>query len=66
MDLRTGARTMGNSLGTGACCRGNACAMSFDTPGMCLSCTNGYGPSASPSANSWAIAFQATEGVECC
>eukprot|EP00969_Alexandrium_andersonii_P160762 7104174-Alexandrium_andersonii.AAC.1 len=40
--------------------------MSFETPGMCLSCANGYGLSASSSANSWATLFKATDGVECC
>eukprot|EP00969_Alexandrium_andersonii_P048119 2112127-Alexandrium_andersonii.AAC.1 len=59
-------RDRGNSLGTGACCLDNASAMSFDTPGMCLSCAKGYGPSASSSANAWAIVLSATDGVECC
>eukprot|EP00969_Alexandrium_andersonii_P285241 12609728-Alexandrium_andersonii.AAC.1 len=66
MLLRTDASNMGNSLGTGACCRDNASAMSSATPGMCLSCANGYGRSASPRTNSWAIVFRATDGVECC
>eukprot|EP00969_Alexandrium_andersonii_P039684 1738625-Alexandrium_andersonii.AAC.1 len=57
---------MGNSLGTGARCRDNASAMSFGTPGMCLSCANGCGSSASSNANSWAIVLSATDGVECC
>eukprot|EP00969_Alexandrium_andersonii_P038428 1683493-Alexandrium_andersonii.AAC.1 len=57
---------MGNSSGTGACCLDNASAISFDTPGMCLSCANGYGSSASPSANSWAIVLSAMDGVERC
>eukprot|EP00969_Alexandrium_andersonii_P173505 7670302-Alexandrium_andersonii.AAC.1 len=66
MDLRADASTVGNSLGTGACCLDKAPAISFDTPGMRLSCANGYGPSASPNANSWAIVLSATDGVECC
>eukprot|EP00969_Alexandrium_andersonii_P131774 5827443-Alexandrium_andersonii.AAC.1 len=66
MDLRTDASAMGNSLGTGACCQDKASAIAFDTPGMCLSCANGYGSCASPSANTWAIVFKATDGVECC
>eukprot|EP00969_Alexandrium_andersonii_P008905 389714-Alexandrium_andersonii.AAC.1 len=61
----TGASMLGNCLGAGANCLDKASATSLDTPGMCLSCANGYGFTASPSTNSWAILFNATDGVEC-
>eukprot|EP00969_Alexandrium_andersonii_P153301 6779045-Alexandrium_andersonii.AAC.1 len=33
---------------------------------MRLSCAKGYGASVSSKAYSWAIVFNATDGVECC
>eukprot|EP00969_Alexandrium_andersonii_P372226 15481268-Alexandrium_andersonii.AAC.1 len=56
----------GNCVGTGANCLDKASAMSLDTPGICLSCAKGYGFTASSRANSWAIRFNATDGVKCC
>eukprot|EP00969_Alexandrium_andersonii_P032014 1398996-Alexandrium_andersonii.AAC.1 len=35
-----------SALGTGAYCLDSASAMSFGTPGLRLSCANGYGSSA--------------------
>eukprot|EP00969_Alexandrium_andersonii_P281864 12460266-Alexandrium_andersonii.AAC.1 len=62
----TDASMAGKCFGMGANCLDKASAMSLDTPGICLSCANGYGLIASSKANSWAIRFKATDGVECC
>eukprot|EP00969_Alexandrium_andersonii_P284415 12573982-Alexandrium_andersonii.AAC.1 len=60
------ASMAGNGFGAGANFLRKASATSLDTPGICLSCANGYGFIASSRANSWAIRFSATDGVEYC